>query len=431
MVNGTPIAYVGATNHIPIPRATDTTHRTAHKPWCADCKRTVEPLDADQRCERCARAAVTRAAAAARRAEAEAAAAAAPKLPEEEKQGKPATRTSAPRATSTSSTTRTARDAGPSTHREKNPPATQETRPAVAGGPTPDQELHAQLEHATRVLTRSWQHNHPAVDALRTSASAALEALHLFLELTPTTATNVHHGAANRRGGRRDKIRLPGREIAQAYRDGASIRDLADQHAVSAPTIVRHLDEQGVVRRKQKVDYTPELIEAVRARYVDLRMTQEAVAADLAVTTKVVQTAMAKGGIEPRESAAARSARGIGHSIKIPAEDHPEIIRRYQAGESAPAIAKTYDATATSIYPILTKHGITDRHCNRTLAGPAVDNASPIKKRLAELGVTSREVKTWAVRTGLLANVARGIPPRAVVDAYAAAHTTTEGAATA
>jgi hypothetical protein len=56
-------------------------------------------------------------------------------LPTEGKQGQPTTRRSAPRAISTSSTTGRAPVAGSSAHREKNPPSTRETRPAVDGGP--------------------------------------------------------------------------------------------------------------------------------------------------------------------------------------------------------------------------------------------------------------------------------------------------------
>lgn len=59
-------------------------------------------------------------------------------LPTEGKRGQPTTRSSAPRATSTSDADRApgrAPGAGPSTHREKNPPAARETRPDAAGGP--------------------------------------------------------------------------------------------------------------------------------------------------------------------------------------------------------------------------------------------------------------------------------------------------------
>lgn len=46
------------------------------------------------------------------------------------------------------------------------------------------------------------------------------------------------------------------------------------------------------------------------------------------------------------------------------------------------------------------------------------------KELLASLGVTTHEVKNWAVATGLLVAVTRGRVARTVVDAYADAHPT-------
>lgn len=433
MVTGTSMAYVGSTQGRPVPTITDTT-RAAHKPWCVDCKRTVEPLDTDQLCEGCARAAITRAAAAARRAQEETeraaaakAAPATPELPTEGQQGKPTTRTSAPRPTPASSTTGTAPVAGPSTQ-GKNPPAAQDTRPAAAGGPTPTQELDAQCTHASDVLRRTWQATNPATQALRTSAIAALEALHLVLELypdqAPTTGTRPTRPA-------RSRIALPGEAIADAYLAGTSVADLAQQYDVSPPTITRHLDELGVTRRKQKVSYDADLIEAVRARYVDQQMTQDQVADALGLTPKVVQTAMVKGGIPARESAIERSARGVGHPLKIPYADHPSITRRYQEGESAPAIAATYGVTPTSIYQVLRKHGVTKRHRQKSLAQSGNHYASTLREQLTDLGITSHQVKTWALHNGLLDRITRGLPSQRLLEAYAEAHPTTEGAATA
>lgn len=57
-------------------------------------------------------------------------------LPAEGKQGRPTTRSSAPRATSTSSTSGRAPDAGPSTE-EEDPAAASEERPDAAAGPQP------------------------------------------------------------------------------------------------------------------------------------------------------------------------------------------------------------------------------------------------------------------------------------------------------
>lgn len=64
----------------------------------------------------------------------------------------------------------------------------------------------------------------------------------------------------------------------------------------------------------------------------------------------------------------------------------------------------------------------------------AIDAATPkparraehVLDRLTELGVTSNDVKVWAVSAGLLDAVRRGRVKASLVEAYAAAHPTTE-----
>lgn len=52
--------------------------------------------------------------------------------------------------------------------------------------------------------------------------------------------------------------------------------------------------------------------------------------------------------------------------------------------------------------------------------GPAPQTT--LRERIADLGVTSSDIKAWAVREGHLLSSQPGIPPARVVDAYAAAH---------
>lgn len=221
------------------------------------------------------------------------------------------------------------------------------------------------------------------------------------------------------RAPRPDKIQFDVDALAAAYATGKTLRELADQHQVSAPTIARALDEAGVVRRKQRVNYSPELLESVRALYVNQQLDQASVAARLGITTKVVQTAMARGGIQPRESAAARSARGIGHPIKITPEIAGDILTRYTAGESAPRIARDHGLSAAAVYHLLTKHEI-PRHGRRT-PGLGRDGSIGLKARIRDLGVTAQEINRWAVAVGLVSS-RPGLPSAATVDAWEAAH---------
>lgn len=48
--------------------------------------------------------------------------------------------------------------------------------------------------------------------------------------------------------------------------------------------------------------------------------------------------------------------------------------------------------------------------------------AEMVLERMAELGVTARQVKEWAVETGLIPAVVRGRIRRELVEAWAAAH---------
>lgn len=379
-----------------LPRDTNSI-RPAHKPWCVDCKRKDRELDNDQRCPQCANAAVTRAAAAERRAEAERAAAqlaveqaaeirakkiqtnvtTPTKLPTEGNQGQPTTRSSAPRATSTSSISGRAPDAGSSTTREKNPPAAQDTRPAAAGGPsqpvesrqpsalqpsepTVDQILDAQAEHATNLLRRTHQNPHPAVKAQRSAVIAAIEALHLLVELTSVEQAPTPAAPRRRRQGRSgpQRLVLPADDIVAAYKAGRTLGQIADDHDCSAPTIGRILEEQGVPRRGAPVPRSPELIEQVRHLYQDEHLTQVEIGERIGQTTKVVQSVMTEAGID-RRSAKARHGR---------------------------------------------------------------DNARGLKQKIADLGVTSAQIKAWAINAGHLDQMHRGLPSGALVEKYSAAH---------
>lgn len=218
----------------------------------------------------------------------------------------------------------------------------------------------------------------------------------------------------------RDRIPLDGPALAEAYLAGATLAELADQQGVSAPTIARALDDQGVVRRKQRITYDEDLIARVRMCYADEQLDQAQVAERLGITTKVVQTAMARGGIEPRESASARSQRGIGHPIKITPDLADQILARYTAGEAGPQIAKDYGISAASVYHLLTKHSI-PRHGRRT-PGLGHDGSIALKARIAALGVAPRDINQWALDVGLLDMPKPGLPSGVTVDAYEDAH---------
>lgn len=162
--------------------------------------------------------------------------------------------------------------------------------------------------------------------------------------------------------GRTDKIVLDVQEVAADYASGMTLLQIATKYGVSHPVIGRHLDEAGVQRRGKPFDYTPDMLEQVRALYVDQGLTQSQIGERLGITNKVVQTAMRRANITPRADAVALSKAGLGgHDIKLNAQQRAEIATRYQAGESGPTLAAAYGVSSVSIYGLLKRAGIERR----------------------------------------------------------------------
>ena len=323
--------------------------------------------------------------------------------------------------------------------------------------------LAAQLQHVTRVLTDTADHSHPAVRLLRLNAIAAIEALHLFVEMNhahaaapatlispagaaPHSPEPVSIGLGGERpaaGAEGEAARQPATRrrpvasnidtdrIVELYTAGKYMREIHETTGHAVSTIKRALLDAGVEIRPRgpkagarTKTYDPALIADVRRLYVDEQLTQTHVADELGIGIKVVQNVMAYAAIPARDAAHARSQAGIGHPIKIQPDQHQTIIDRYQAGEPATTIAPDYDATATSIYHVLEQHGI-ERRLNRI--APGVDTLGPLKTAIAATGTTPRAIKDWGLQQGLITTINRGMPHLALVQAYTAAHPTPTG----
>lgn len=154
------------------------------------------------------------------------------------------------------------------------------------------------------------------------------------------------------------RIELPADDVIDAYAAGQTLDQIAATHGCSAPTIARLLDEHGIARRGSPVPRSPELTQQVRDLYLDQHLSQVEVGRRLGVSTKVVQSIMTDAGIEAR-APQARTAR---------------------------------------------------------------DNAIGLKQQIADLGVAAADIKRWAIAAGHLTQMQRGLPARALVEKYAAAH---------
>lgn len=204
------------------------------------------------------------------------------------------------------------------------------------------------------------------------------------------------------------------------YLDGATAPAVADAFGVT-PKRIRDIvqraghqlrDDRSRGGSKPKV-YDPDLVEQVRELYARQGLTQAETGERLGISSKVVWRIVKTTPRHRRPRLRLRPLRGRHRS-------QAEIVRRYQAGEAAPAIARDYDCTSAAIYYVLRKHGISERHGHRS--GPGHDGALALKAAIAETGATSREIKAWGLQHGLLDEIRRGLPPLRLVAAYADAH---------
>lgn len=155
---------------------------------------------------------------------------------------------------------------------------------------------------------------------------------------------------------------------------------------------------------------------AVVAEYTDGGVLISDLAAKYNVSTSLVRKALDAAGIERRDE---RSLRSGGRPRDYDETTMDDVCRLYTVEElSQPAIAERLDLPYKTVVTIMHRRGIEPRKG----PGGGGDHAADLKQRIAALGVTPSEVKSWAVREGVLLGMQPGIPPARVVDAYAAAH---------
>lgn len=168
-----------------------------------------------------------------------------------------------------------------------------------------------------------------------------------------------------------DRAELYAQVVAEyTASDDVFVADLAEKHSIAVTTIRRVLDLAGVARRDDR---------------------------------------LLRSGGKPRAYDAALVA---------------EVSRLYVYEQmSRTAIAERLSIPHKTVVTIMRRQGIKAR------AGQSghVDGAASLKQRIADLGVTSSDIKGWAIREGHLIEVQPGIPPRRVVDAYEAAHSKQKG----
>lgn len=133
----------------------------------------------------------------------------------------------------------------------------------------------------------------------------------------------------------------------------------------------------------------------------------------------------------PVKKAAAPKPKGRPRKVA----DAAEVVRLYvDETRTVPQVAETLGCSVPTIRRALKTAEVElrdDRKTNDPAAGhrARVNTMTALKARIDALGTTSREIKEWAVREGLLLEMQLGVPPARLVAEYAAAHDLTEGAA--
>jgi uncharacterized protein (DUF433 family) len=137
-------------------------------------------------------------------------------------------------------------------------------------------------------------------------------------------------------------------EVAEAYRSGASVSQLAATYGVSAATICRALDRAGEPRRRAGrsdagvIGREQEIAAAYRAG-----ATIQQLADEYGCSVKPIRDALDRAGVQRRPSGQARLAVGL----------ERQILEEYRAGATLLALAARYGVGTKVIARVLEDQG--------------------------------------------------------------------------
>lgn len=226
------------------------------------------------------------------------------------------------------------------------------------------------LEHFVTLLANTRNHGDPLIQQLRGVVLSALSALDLAYDPptpipSPTPAPAGFTVFEKTRRPRRPSPDLDDREIARRYQAGESAPALARAHGVTPKRIRAILDDLRIPRRDDRT--------------------------------------LNSGG-KPREWD----------------DDTVNAVRRLYLDQhlSRTHVAEELHLTLKTVTTIMRRYDIParERQCGH------LDGAATLKARMNDAGVTSRQVKDWALQQGRITTIARGIPKAALVEAYLDAH---------
>ena len=188
--------------------------------------------------------------------------------------------------------------------------------------------------------------------------------------------------------------------------------------AAGTPTRLPTVPKARPERNSRTVANMPE----IRRLYLEEKLTIPQIGLRLGHSKHSVRAWLIRDGIELRDD---RTRHGVALDPVL-----AEQLRRLYVDEHLPIgdIAARIGRSYRTTNRLMHQAGISVR-VGRPAQSPAqqaVNGAPTLKQQIAALGVTSRQIKDWALSAGLIYEVQVGLPPARLVAAYTEAHTQPE-----
>ena len=172
-------------------------------------------------------------------------------------------------------------------------------------------------------------------------------------------------------------------------------------------------------QRTPKVDQA--VIDACLRLYTGEQLSIPQIATRLGIATATVRRHLLNRGVQLRDDRATRSGRGNAKRV-----DDPDFVRQaaelYVAGASLDEVAKHLHTGQQQVRKALNAAGVQTRPAQPR---QPVDGSAALRQRMADAGVTAKQIRAWAGTAGLDVS-AVGILPARIVDAYLEQHPTPE-----
>lgn len=226
---------------------------------------------------------------------------------------------------------------------------------------------------------------------------------------------------------RRNELAQQWEKFKALAANGHTAQQIATELNIKVDRVRRDAKAAGITLTRGKSTGAPIHWDiALGTRLAEQGMTAREIGEQVGASPITVRRVLGRHGVTLTDGRAKYS--GGQNSLKRRGDVDPKAVRDlYLEHGNATHVARLIGCSPQTVTRILHDEGLTVRSSGDVQKGrPGADRAAPLKALMREHGTDAVEVRTWGAAHGY--DVARnGIPPRAVVDAYLQAHTTTEG----